>query len=42
MIEDFSQQRENDLRIQFNEDAINSAKIRSSASAEAAAMPSTA
>jgi len=28
MIEDFSQQPENDLRIQFNEDAINSAKIK--------------
>src|SRR6266566_1182430 len=28
MIEDFSQQPDNDIRIHFNEDAINSAKIK--------------
>ena len=28
MIEDFSNKQDNDIRIQFNEDAINSAKIK--------------
>jgi hypothetical protein len=44
MIEDFSDktQPEGDIRIHFNEDALNSAKIRSSASVAAEATRSTA